>query len=24
MADRPSRLWKDMPLEKRVLAAEAF
>jgi hypothetical protein len=24
MPDRPSRLWKDMPLEKRVLAAEAF
>jgi hypothetical protein len=24
MADRPSQLWKDMPLEKRVLAAEAF
>jgi hypothetical protein len=22
--DRASRLWKDMPLEKRVLAAEAF
>src|SRR5262245_60379571 len=24
MIDRPSRLWKDMPVEKRVLAAEAF
>src|ERR1043165_5406584 len=24
MVDRPSQLWKDMPLEKRVLAAEAF
>jgi len=24
MADRPSRLWKDLALEKRVLAAEAF
>jgi len=24
MSDRPSRLWKEMPLEKRVLAAEAF
>jgi hypothetical protein len=22
--DRPSQLWKDMPVEKRVLAAEAF
>ena len=22
--DRPSQVWKDMPLEKRVLAAEAF
>jgi hypothetical protein len=22
--DRPSQLWKEMPLEKRVLAAEAF
>ena len=22
--DRPSKLWKEMPLEKRVLAAEAF
>jgi hypothetical protein len=24
MIDLPSRLWKDMPLEKRVLAADAF
>jgi len=24
MPDRPSRLWKDMPIEKRVQAAEAF
>jgi hypothetical protein len=24
MVDRPSRLWKDMPLERRVRAAEAF
>jgi len=24
MAERPSRVWQDMPLEKRVLAAEAF
>ncbi|HWB29624.1 MAG TPA: hypothetical protein VG736_03905 [Vicinamibacterales bacterium] len=24
MSDRPSRLWKDMPVEKRVMAAEAF
>jgi|SRR5436190_21864987 len=24
MAVRPSRLWKDMPLEKRIAAAEAF
>ena len=22
--DRPSQVWKDMPVEKRVLAAEAF
>jgi hypothetical protein len=22
--DRPSQVWKDMPLEKRVLAADAF
>lgn len=24
MADRPSRLWKDLPLEKRIAAADAF
>jgi len=24
MPDRPSRLWKDLPVEKRVRAAEAF
>ena len=24
MSDRPSQLWKEMPLEKRELAAEAF
>jgi hypothetical protein len=24
MPELPSRLWKDLPLEKRVLAAEAF
>jgi len=24
MPDRPSRLWKDMPTEKRVQAADAF
>ena len=24
MPDRPSRLWKELPVEKRVLAAEAF
>jgi hypothetical protein len=24
MPDRPSRVWKDMPIEKRVRAAEAF
>jgi hypothetical protein len=24
MADRPSRLWKDMPLERRIEAADAF
>ncbi len=24
MSDRPSRLWKEMPVEKRVAAAEAF
>jgi Putative nucleotidyltransferase substrate binding domain len=24
MPDRPSRLWKDLPLDKRVAAAEAF
>jgi hypothetical protein len=24
MADRPSQLWKDLPLEKRVAVADAF
>jgi hypothetical protein len=24
MSDRPSRLWKEMPVEKRVAAADAF
>ena len=24
MSDRPSQLWKEMPVEKRQLAAEAF
>lgn len=24
MPDRPSRLWKEMPVEKRVMAADAF